>query len=553
MKKSPFIGCFLVFLLTATVLAESAPVKIMCLGDSITYGMKPLVTVDAYRSDLSRFLDLAGWRFELLNNGHPGADSIDIDQGITADLTQSNPDLVLSAIGTNDVTFGRTYEETVFYIKKTINTALSAGVKKFYLAAVQPRFNNQGQYSRQNNLAQFQRGLVADLRRQGLSVYLTDINDYFGRRVNFDNWASYYLEDGKHPNDAGYFLMAESWYESLMDTTAPGVISDLTAKGTGAGQVELSWTAASDNQSSNRVLRYLLKESNQPITESNWSQASDVSDIDEIYPAVGGSAEKLTLKNLVPNKLYYFALKSEDNSGNVSAISNVASIQAAEDITTPTVTEITFDGLTVKNGQIISSKPLIRAVIHDLPPLAGAAPKAVNPADLRILIDYQVVTDGNDASGHYDSWDPATEVMLYQVKNELTSGTHSFSIEAEDYNGNIMPVYTIENLQVYQGAALILGNVLNYPNPFNPQKETTKIAYTLSNKATLRLFIFDYGLHPVYYQDFSEGDSGGRVGYNEVIWNGRDLSGQLVPAGLYFGRLVASGRVLGKVKIAVLK
>ena len=47
--------------------------------------------------------------------------------------------------------------------------------------------------------------------------------------------------------------------------------------------------------------------------------------------------------------------------------------------------------------------------------------------------------------------------------------------------------------------------------------------------------------------------TGGTGGYNEVVWDGRNLAGQLVANGVYFGRILAGTRLLGTVKIVVLK
>jgi len=69
----------------------------------------------------------------------------------------------------------------------------------------------------------------------------------------------------------------------------------------------------------------------------------------------------------------------------------------------------------------------------------------------------------------------------------------------------------------------------NYPNPFNPQ---TSIAYTLPKAATVRLDVFDI-LGRVVTTLLDKEQSAGT--YN-VIWNGRDRSGNVVSTGIYFYR-----------------
>jgi flagellar hook assembly protein FlgD len=46
------------------------------------------------------------------------------------------------------------------------------------------------------------------------------------------------------------------------------------------------------------------------------------------------------------------------------------------------------------------------------------------------------------------------------------------------------------------------------------------------------------------------------AGYNQILWNGRSINGDYVPAGVYFYRIIGSiggSNVEGKGKIAVIK
>lgn len=538
------------FLTAAPAWASKAALKIMCLGDSITDGHLTNITVDAYRTELGRLLSAAGWEVEFFNKGHPGFTSSGIDAIIEQDLAEINPDIVLYMIGTNDITFGNSYEHIIFYNRKTINTMLNHGVGKIYFAAVCPRFDNRR--DRQLNLAQLQRELVAEFRQSG-QVYLSDQSAYLSLYINTANWKQYY-KDTKHPNDTGYTYMAQAWYEPMTDQTAPARISDLGAEGVGSGQIKLLWPAPADNETTERVLRYELKQSTTPITESNWAVATTVSGL--AFPDSPGSNQTKTLSGLTPGSLYYFALKSEDNNGNLSLISNTAHARASKDTQPPEVTKITCDGVAMKAGEVIAAKPLIEIFLADEESSASRAKfsfKMVNPSKIKIYLDNQLVTNGLDTSGRYDSYNADIGIVSYQVKTELAAGSHSIGVEAEDYSGNAMSLYTISNLQVYQGDPQVVGNFLNYPNPFNPDQESTKFGYVLSREAEVKIYIFDYLYRPVYLINCPQGSSGGRVGYNEVAWDGRDSAGQIVSNGLYFVRLVEGRRVLGKLKIAVLR
>ena len=76
-----------------------------------------------------------------------------------------------------------------------------------------------------------------------------------------------------------------------------------------------------------------------------------------------------------------------------------------------------------------------------------------------------------------------------------------------------------------------------YPNPFNP---STTIGFELAIPATVNLAIFDLGGRLV-----NDLIVGAHIpeGHSEVRWDGRDNSGRLVPASVYFCRLEAGGYV----------
>jgi streptogramin lyase len=75
----------------------------------------------------------------------------------------------------------------------------------------------------------------------------------------------------------------------------------------------------------------------------------------------------------------------------------------------------------------------------------------------------------------------------------------------------------------------------NFPNPFNP---STGIRFTLPETAAARLRVFDLAgrLVKVLYDD-----AAAAAGDHEVVWDGRDTSGQNVASGVYFYRLESGG------------
>ncbi len=103
------------------------------------------------------------------------------------------------------------------------------------------------------------------------------------------------------------------------DTTAPDAPADLRVEKAGAKAVTLAWTATGDDGSVGRASAYVLKVSEQPITEENFGKARTVP---TSQPNVPGSAEKVTV-GLIPSaseRTLYYALKVADNVGNTSPL-----------------------------------------------------------------------------------------------------------------------------------------------------------------------------------------------------------------------------------------
>lgn len=83
----------------------------------------------------------------------------------------------------------------------------------------------------------------------------------------------------------------------------------------------LSWTAPGDDGKVGRAQVYSLRYSVAPITEGNFAIATQVSGLPTPGPA--GAIESVTVPGLNQNTTYYFALKTRDEAGNWSGVSNV--------------------------------------------------------------------------------------------------------------------------------------------------------------------------------------------------------------------------------------
>lgn len=84
--------------------------------------------------------------------------------------------------------------------------------------------------------------------------------------------------------------------------------------------ITVRWKAPGDNGNIGRASRYDLRFSTAPITTANWDRASLVSYTP--LPANPGTIQTCTVHGLAPSTTYYFRMKTGDESGNWSDLSN---------------------------------------------------------------------------------------------------------------------------------------------------------------------------------------------------------------------------------------
>ena len=104
------------------------------------------------------------------------------------------------------------------------------------------------------------------------------------------------------------------------DNEAPSSITNLVAQsGDERGSVKLNWDAVIDNEG---VVKYIVKYFGEVIRQDNWDAATEYDQ--DTTPQTEGGEEILVIDDLVLGNLYYFGIKAEDEAGNQSEISNIA-------------------------------------------------------------------------------------------------------------------------------------------------------------------------------------------------------------------------------------
>ncbi|TFG91264.1 MAG: hypothetical protein E4H16_00035 [Candidatus Atribacteria bacterium] len=126
---------------------------------------------------------------------------------------------------------------------------------------------------------------------------------------------------------------------AVADTAAPSQITNLASYNPTQNSISLAWTAPGDDGTSGTANQYDVRHSTVSINSSNWTSSAQA--IGEPTPQVSGTSQTYTVTGLTANTTYYFAIKSIDDSNNVSPLSNIVSgttaVASAPATTTPAI------------------------------------------------------------------------------------------------------------------------------------------------------------------------------------------------------------------------
>ncbi len=105
------------------------------------------------------------------------------------------------------------------------------------------------------------------------------------------------------------------------------------AAGTPSNSATLTWTAPGDDGNTGQAVQYDIRYATFNINDSNWDQCIEV--LNPPLPQPAGSAESFVLEDLQPSTTYYFAIKTTDEAGNWSLLSNVYNITTEAETDAP--------------------------------------------------------------------------------------------------------------------------------------------------------------------------------------------------------------------------
>ena len=106
-----------------------------------------------------------------------------------------------------------------------------------------------------------------------------------------------------------------------VDNIPPGVIDDLVPEpGINEGEIRLRWSATGDDGDVGTADMYEIRYALSCITEETWDAATPA--VNPPKPKVSGTLESFTVKNLLGETRYYFAVRAIDEAGNRGALAD---------------------------------------------------------------------------------------------------------------------------------------------------------------------------------------------------------------------------------------
>ncbi len=271
----------------------------------------------------------------------------------------------------------------------------------------------------------------------------------------------------------------------------------------------LSWVAPGDDSTSGQAYAYDLRYSvfsptfvHNPMIVYNYASVKITG---EPVPAPAGQIQSMTVTGLEPTKTYYFMMTTLDESGNRSALSNIAQatlldveLSGFSARVTPAGVHLSWKTTSERNNYGFEINRKQGGSFEKIGFIRGCGTTQVEKT-----YDF---TDTTATAGHW----------VYRLKQI-------------DLNGKTTVLGMVQ-VDVTLPTQFALHQ--NYPNPFNPE---TRIVYELprATQVTLRVY------NAIGQVVRTLVDTKQSAGTHAVFWKGKNDFGESVAAGLYFYELRA--------------
>jgi len=201
------------------------PNAVVAFGDSISDGYDSYNGM-GYRDDLERLFAADGRSgIRVLDEGEPGTYSGQGVERINQVLARDRPAVLILLYGTNDEhaslpmsVLSRVMSTTSENLRQIVNAA-RANQTIVVLSTIPPVCTPEREFQRNNIIAMNEeiRRLGAELRASDDGVFLADAWEAFISVGSPDGCSLINMDHGNHPNEAGYAVLARTYYNALAD------------------------------------------------------------------------------------------------------------------------------------------------------------------------------------------------------------------------------------------------------------------------------------------------------------------------------------------------
>ncbi len=321
---------------------------------------------------------------------------------------------------------------------------------------------------------------------------------------------------------------------SPLDDTPPPPVSDLVADSVGAYSAVLRWTTPAMPRGAGPATAYDVRWAPFDLTPETFGLGTPVRGV--AAPVAVGEARRACVTGLAPQASYTLAVRIRDRVGSWSTVSNLARITTGPIVpaavaglrvtaSTDTSVELAWTATAAEGGLIRAARYELRAALapidvssFDLAPLRWTAPAAAGPGaterqelgGLAHLHEYWIAVRTVDPTGH-------------------TSALAVLAGVRPDVGGP---------LRKRPGVAIACR--------VQPARAPLDL-YWRGAGTTGRQLIRLFDLQGRQVRELPLGVESDGV----AQWNGRDQDGRLVPAGIYFARLL-SGSIHAQTRVVLL-
>jgi hypothetical protein len=284
-----------------------------------------------------------------------------------------------------------------------------------------------------------------------------------------------------------------------------------------ADTLTLAWTAPGDDGSIGKATSYDIRWSTAPITDANFASATAIPGLPS--PANSGTRQKVVVRGLTRGTTYYFALKSTDDAGNVSALSNVVRWDWVYDTSPPATptgltANVTMSGSVHLHWNANSEPDLGGYKIYRSTAGSGGPWTRIDGPALTATNDY---TDASPPTGVTQLW---YAVTASDISGNESGRTGAKSVTFGGSSGSATAGWSLDAV---------------YPNPSRIGGPVTLPVTVGSGSGSIE--ITDAGRHLIRHIDLSSLAPGPQ----SVTWDGLNDAGRQVAPGYYTAWVVGGG------------